>query len=170
MERSDWRPSGMDLPQGARPADTAAAMHGPVPIRADHAPYVTAVRRHLEERDVRVAEASIAGHGSRREAKMLLCPDEDGFGEQAPVEAFVTWDEENGWALAAHQDSTRITAGVPRRMGLGVLPEPAEVAAWVAVLLAHPEVTPSREDHPFRNHLIDDPQFEAQLARYTPGA
>jgi len=145
-------------------------MRAPGHGRAGHAPYIAAVRRHFEERDARVVEASITGHGSRREAKMLLCPDEDGFGEQVPVEAFVTWDEENGWSLAAHQDSTRITAGVPWHMGLGVLPEPAEVAAWVAVLLAHPEATPSREDHPFRNHLIDDPEFEAQLARYAPGA
>ncbi len=143
---------------------------GPRPIRADHAPYIAAVRRDLEERDVRVAEVSVTGHGSRREAKMLLRPVEDGFGEQVVVGAFVTWDEENGWALAASQDSARLAAGVPWHMGLGVLPEPAEVAAWVAVLLAHPEATPSREDHPFRDHLIGDPEFEAQLARYAPGA
>ena len=56
----------------------------------------------------------------------------------------------------------------PVYKGLGVLPDPEDVAAWVVILLTHPELTPSREDHPFRDHAVEDPAFEAALARYAP--
>jgi hypothetical protein len=38
------------------------------------------------------------------------------------------------------------------------------------VLLAHPELTPSQEDHPFRDHVVADVAFEDELARYAPDA
>jgi hypothetical protein len=138
--------------------------------RADHAPYVGAVRRELQARDIWVAEVSVTGQGGRREARMLLHPDQDAFGERVPREASVVWDEGNGWSLAARRDSETLVTGVPWHMGLGVVPEPGDVAAWVVSLLAHPEVTPSREDQPFRNHLAHDREFEVQLARYAAGA
>ena len=47
--------------------------------------------------------------------------------------------------------------------GLSVVPDPEDVAAWAVVLLTHPELTPRRENHPFRDHMVVDPAFEAQL-------
>ena len=111
--------------------------------------------------DVRITASS----GGRREATLLLRPDEAAFAERVAAEASAVWDEEDGWSLAVGgaPEASRV------HKGLGVVPDPEDVAAWVEVLLAHPELTPSREDHPFRDRSVADPGFEAQLARYAPG-
>jgi hypothetical protein len=48
--------------------------------------------------------------------------------------------------------------------GLGVVTDPEDVAAWAVVAMAHPELMPGREDHPFRDHSVADVSFEARLA------
>jgi hypothetical protein len=96
----------------------------------------------------------------RREAALLLRPDESAFAEPVPGEAWASWDECDGWSLLVRDDA--VTSDVYK--GLGVLPDPGDVSAWAVTLLAHPEVTPSREDHPFRDHSVADPEFEVQLA------
>lgn len=50
-----------------------------------------------------------------------------------------------------------------------MLPDPDDVAAWVAVALTHPELTPSYEHGHLRAHGVADPDFEARLARFTVG-
>jgi hypothetical protein len=55
------------------------------------------------------------------------------------------------------------------RKSLDVAPEPAELAAWAVAVLAHPELTQSREDHPLRDHRVADPVIEALLSAYGPG-
>jgi len=133
--------------------------------RTGHAPYIAAACRAIETRGILVADVrTTASSGGRREATLLLRPDEAAFDEQVPAAASATWDEEDGWSLAvgAAPEVSRV------HKGLGVLPDPEDVAAWVEVLLAHPELTPSREDHPFRDHSVADPGFEAELARYAP--
>ena len=87
--------------------------------------------------------------------------------ETGSGDATVTWNEEDGWSFAARRDAAAIAAGDPVYKGLGVVPDPDDVAAWVVVLLAHPELTPSREGHPFRDRSVDDPAFEGSLARYA---
>ena len=52
------------------------------------------------------------------------------------------------------------------RKGLDVAPEPVDVAAWAVVVLAHPELTPSRDDQPLRDHRVADSAFEVLLAAY----
>ncbi len=99
---------------------------------------------------------------------MLLGPDDAAaVTEAVPGYATVSWDEENGWALAARRDPEAVAAGDPVYKGIGVVPDPEDVAAWAVVLLAHPELTPSREDHPFRDRSINDPAFEESLAGYA---
>src|ERR1017187_1704346 len=136
------------------------------PRRADHAAYVAAVVRRVEARGIRVTDVrtTVAAY-SRREATLQLRPDETAFPLQVPPEASASWDEEDGWSLTI--DGSPAASRVHK--GLGVVPDPDDVAAWVTVLLAHPELTPSREEHPFRDHSVPDPVFEAQLARYAPG-
>jgi len=134
--------------------------------RANHAHYIAAVRRGIETRSIRVIDirtSTAADDG--REATLLLRPDETAFPVPVPAQASASWDEEDGWSLAVGSGP----AASRVYKGLGVAPDPEDVAAWVAVLLAHPELTPSREDHPFRDHSVPDPAFEAQLARYAPG-
>jgi len=134
---------------------------------AGHVPYIAAACRAIEARGILVADVrTTASSGGRREATLLLRPDEAAFAEQVPAEASATWDEDDGWSLAVGgaPEASRV------HKGLGVVPDPEDVAAWVEVLLAHPELTPSREDHPFRDRSVADPGFEAQLARYAPGA
>lgn len=130
-----------------------------------HAPYIAAACRAIQTRGILVADVkTAASSGGRREATLLLRPDETAFTERVPAEASATWDEEDGWSLAVGDASEASRV----HKGLGVVPDPEDVAAWIEVLLAHPELTPSREDHPFREHSAADPGFEAQLARYAP--
>jgi len=134
--------------------------------RADHAPYIAAVRRGIEARGIAVPDVTAATSGDgRREAALTLRPDEAAFAERLPGEAAASWDEDNGWSLPARHGP--LTGRVHK--GLDVVPDPEDVAAWAEVLLAHPELTPSRQDHPFRDHRVADPGFEARLARYAPG-
>lgn len=132
--------------------------------RADHAPYIAAVGHCIEARDIQVADVTVTtSGGGRREATLLLRPDEAAFAERVPVEAQASWDEDNGWSVLARYDS--VASDVYK--GLGVVPGPDDVAAWVVTLLAHPELTPSREDHPFRDHSVADPEFEGRLAEFA---
>jgi len=134
--------------------------------RADHAFYVEAVRRGIEEHDVRVADVQlVVARDGRREATLVLRPDAEVYLERVPEEASASWDEDNGWSVLVRQGS--LVNQVCK--GLGVLPDPEDVAAWVVVLLAHPELTPSDEQHPYRDHAVVDPEFEDELARYAPG-
>jgi len=146
---------------------TVPGMDAQEHYRADHGSYIAAVRRRIEMRDIRVTPAMVATSGDgRREATLVLRPDDSAFAARLPAEASVSWDEDNGWSMLVCQGP--LASHVHK--GLGVLPDPEDVAVWVAVLLAHPELTPSREDHPFRDHSVPDPAFEAQLSRYAPGA
>lgn len=133
---------------------------------ADHAPYIAAVCRSLEQHDITVTDTHTAtSPDGRREATLTLRPDSAAFAERVPVEASAGWDEDNGWSIVVSHDSV-----VSRfHKGLGVLPEPEDAVAWAVVLLAHPELTPSYEDHPFRDHQVPDLGFESQLARYALG-
>jgi Family of unknown function (DUF6292) len=133
--------------------------------RADHASYIAAVSHSLEAHDIQVADVSVStSPDGRREAALLLRPDEAAFAERVPGQAQASWDEDNGWSLLVWHES--VASDV--RKGLGVVPDPEDVAAWAVVVLAHPELTPSREDGPVRDHSIADPDFEARLAAYAP--
>ena len=145
---------------------TFTAMHEQANSRADHAFYIEAVRRGIEEHDVRVADVRLSTTpDGRREAALVLRPDAAAFVERVPEEASANWDEDNGWSVLVRHGSlvNRVYKG------LGVLPGPEDVAAWVVVLLAHPELTPSYEEPPYRDHAVADPEFEDQLTRYAPG-
>ncbi len=146
---------------------TFAAVSEPGSRRADHAAYIDAVLRRLREQDVAATQVSVGGSTGVRSAEFRLHPDADAFATAVPAEAFLTWDEENGWALGLGLDPAPPTVTSRTYKGLSVLPEPEDVAAWVVVLLTHPGLTPSREDHPFRDHAVEDPAFEAELARYA---
>ena len=137
--------------------------------RVDHAPYIEEVGRRLESRDLDVTLVSTTSGGGRREATLLVHPEQPAFAEPVAVEASVAWDEENGWSLTTRPDPAMLGAVAPVYKGLTVLPDPEDVAVWVVVLLTHPELTPSREDQSFRDHTAEDPQFERQLAEYAPG-
>lgn len=146
--------------------DTVVPMSVQQEDRADHTAYITAVSASIEARDIRVTDllATTAEDG-RREASLMLRPDIGAFAEQIPGRATASWDEENGWSLLMAGDA--VAARVHK--GLSVLPDPEDVAAWAVVLVTHTELTPSRENHPLRDHTVADPAFEAQLARYAPG-
>ncbi|MGH3305852.1 MAG: DUF6292 family protein, partial [Streptosporangiaceae bacterium] len=122
----------------------------------------------LEAREVQVITVSLSGHDGRRSALMLLGPDDPAAAtETGSGDARLTWDEENGWSLAARREAEAVAVGDTVYKGLGVVPDPDDVAAWVVVLLAHPELTPSREGHPYRDRSVRDPAFEGSLARYA---
>jgi Family of unknown function (DUF6292) len=138
-------------------------------ILAAHAGYIDAIRRRLEEQEITVTLARTGSRHGVRTAELHIHPAADIAATAVPDEAFLAWDEERGWSFGLSRDPARLAPLSPVHKGLGVLPDPEDVASWVMVLLTHPELTPSREDHPFRDHAVEDPEFEAQLVRYTPG-
>lgn len=136
--------------------------------QVDHSAYIAAVRHQLEAQDIATVDVriSVSSEG-RREAAMRLKPGDSAPVDQVPLDASMSWDEEYGWSLLAHYDSIPPVPGSPVHKGLSVLPDPDDVAAWVVVLLARPDVTPSREDGPHRDCSSPEPAFEDQLAGYT---
>lgn len=100
----------------------------------------------------------------RRAAALLLRPDQAAFAERVPGQARALWDEDNRWSLLVRHESVASEV----RKGLGVVPDPEDVAAWAVAVLAHPELTPSRGDCLVRDRSVADPDFEARLAAYAP--
>jgi hypothetical protein len=111
--------------------------------RADLVHYIAAVRVAIRGRDIQVSATSHTTGPDRRHAAMLtLRPDQGAFAEPVPAEAWARWDEDGGWSMIAHREGLSSVIG----KGLDVMPAPVDVAAWIVVLLAHPELTPSYED------------------------
>lgn len=143
-------------------------MNGPDERRADHSPYIAAVRDRLAARDIQVTNMSVTtAPGDLRQAALELHPDPDEFPGPVRDQASAHWDEDTGWSLRITQDSL---PDHEVREGASALPDPDAVAAWVLVALTHPELTPANDGPPFRQHQHPDPDFEARLARYAPGA
>jgi hypothetical protein len=73
---------------------TVAGMGAKEHRRADHASYIAAVSHSLEARDIQVADVSVnTSPEGRREAALLLRPDEDAFAERVPGQVRASWDE-----------------------------------------------------------------------------
>jgi hypothetical protein len=110
---------------------------------ADRVHYIAAVRVAIRVRDIQVSAIShtIAPDGHNA-AMLTLRPDQRAFAEPVPAEAQARWDEDGGWSMLVRRE------GLCRviRKGLGVMPAPMDVAVWVVVSLAHPELTPSYEN------------------------
>jgi hypothetical protein len=135
--------------------------------QVDHSAYIAAVCHQVEAQDISTVDVRIGvSPEGRREAAMRLKPGDSAPVDQVPLDVSVSWDEEYGWSLLARYDSIPPVPGSPVHKGLTVLPDPDDVAAWIIVLLARPDVTPSREDGPYRDCSSADPAFEVQLAHY----
>ncbi|KWX05861.1 hypothetical protein TH66_00560 [Carbonactinospora thermoautotrophica] len=134
--------------------------------RADHRPYVDAVCAALEAQEIGVGTRWTSAT-RLREATVRLAPDpeETAFGEAEEV--LLRWTEEAGWFLVAPTVHEGQCLEFPWYMGFGVLPDPDEVAVWVDTLLIRPDLTPSREDGPYRRHTDYDPEFEQALRSYA---
>ena len=140
--------------------------------RADHRPYVEAVRVALLLDDIQVSDATF-NTGTVRSATMTLLPPDDGFEEPwhhtftSAERVELRWTEEDGWSLLAlhARDGKRLPT--VWRPGFGSVLPANEIRTWLAVLLAMPGVSPSQDDGPYRSHQADDPAFETSLAFYA---
>lgn len=88
------------------------------------------------------------------------------------VQLDLEWDEERGWALldVFEPGAVRGFAYASYDLGLGVLPEPAEVARLVNAALEreeHLDIGPRRK---YRMAVKHNPDFEAALAAYRSEA
>ena len=138
--------------------------------QADHSSYVAAVRQDIETQGISLTDVRIGvSPEGRREAFMRLEPGDSTSLGQPLLEASIRWDEEHGWSFLARYDTVPLLRGSPLYKGLGVLPDPDDVAVWVVALLANPAMIPSREDGPYRLCSSADPAFNAQLTRYSFG-
>lgn len=135
--------------------------------RADHGPYIAAVRRALEALDIEVVSITVTTSAAgRREATLELRPDQDAIAEPMPAHASARWDEDSGWQLLVPRETL---ASHDVSEGTSILLSPGAVAAWAVVTLAHPELSLSAEREPVPHNLGTDPEFEERLARYQPG-
>jgi hypothetical protein len=131
---------------------------------AEHGPYIRAVGRGIEARDIAVSAVEIGLYGDDefRWARMTLSPDASEFAGPVVAEATAEWDEESGWSIVLPGGAT----GHGVLKGQSVLPEPDDVAAWVVVTLTHPELSLSYEDDFWVRPMAED-EFQARLARYA---
>jgi hypothetical protein len=138
----------------------------PSQSEAGHGPYIRAVGRGIEARDIAVSGVVVRGLGEEvRWARLTLRPDRDEFAGAVVAEATAEWDEESGWSLVLPGGS----AGQGILKGLDQLPDPAEVAAWVVVTLTHPELSLSHE-YDSSAPALGEEEFRARLARYAAGS
>jgi Family of unknown function (DUF6292) len=144
----------------------------PPSAKADHRPYIEAVRVALLLKDLQVGVATFNSSRLRSAAMTLLAPDEEFDEPWHPT--FTTaqfvelrWNEQDGWSLLAlHPSETALLPTIWHR-GFGVLLPPEEVAAWIDLLVTMPSAAPSREDGPYRSHQQHDPAFEQALAAFV---
>lgn len=140
--------------------------------RADHQAYIEAVRVALLLEDIQVGDATF-NTGTVRTARMTLLPPDDDFDESwhhtfaTAEQVDLRWTEEDGWSLSVLHRSDDKRLPTIWRPGFGAVLPANEIRTWLAVLLAMPGVSPSREDGPYRSHQTDDPELEASLAFYT---
>lgn len=140
--------------------------------RADHKPYIEAVRIALLLDDVHV-EAAAFNTGTVRTATMTLLPPDDDSDEPwhptflSAERVELHWTEEDGWSLLALHASHDMHLPTIWRPGFGAVLPANEIRTWLAVLLTMPGFAPSQEDGPYRSHQTDDPEFEASLAFYA---
>jgi Family of unknown function (DUF6292) len=132
---------------------------------SDHGPYIHAVAAALAERDI-VAEVSVvsAELDFCREAVLDLRADQSAFDQQVPDQAVGFWDENSGWSLTI----TRGDRETEFFEGTQLVPDPDAVAAWMVIGLTHPGLEAASGGAWFREAEEVDPEFEAQLARYSP--
>jgi hypothetical protein len=140
--------------------------------KADHRPYIEAVRVALLLEDIHVSAVTFNTHTVRTAAMTLIPPDDDSdepwhhtFISAERVE--LRWTEEDGWSLLALHASDDKLLPTIWRAGFGAVLPANEIRTWLAVLLTMPGVSPSQEDGPYRSHQTDDPSFEASLAFYA---
>ncbi len=136
-------------------------------IRSDHQPYVQVVVEEIEEIGLAVLGHAVPGRppAVRTAVVTLAVPDSGPYADE-DEDIELAWDEAFGWVLRLPAE-----AGVSNWfMGEDLVPSPGRVARWVDMVLAHPGMTPSREDGPQRLPESDDEAFETRLSAYAASA
>lgn len=147
--------------------------NSPYRDRADHRPYIEAVRVALLLKDIQVGAATFGTGRVRSAAMTLLAPDDDFDEPWHPTftsAQFVElrWNEQDGWSLLAlHPGDAAALLPTVWHRGFGVVLPPEEISAWLAVLLTMPALSSSQEDGPYRSVQQHDPALEAALTAYA---
>jgi hypothetical protein len=128
---------------------------------AAHEAYVRQVVTALAAREIDVTDLEISA-GRTRAASMKVVEREP-FGPMGRDAEWITlrWDEREGWSYQVQYPDD----GLPRGrvfFGFSNVPAPFQIAAWLTVGLAHPEIEPSHEDGPF-----ETPDLEEILRAYA---
>lgn len=142
------------------------------PGTTDHRPYIETVRVALLLKDVHVGVATFNTQRVRSAAMTLLPPDDDFDEAWHPTFANaervqLRWSEEDGWSLVALHATGDARLPTIWRRGFGVVLPPAEICAWLAVLLTMPAFSSSQDDGPYRSHQQHDAALEAALAAFA---
>lgn len=135
--------------------------------RTDHQPYIQAVVAGVERIGLTVAGHAVTGRPPAvRNAVITLAPPDSGPYADEDTDLELVWDEAFGWVARLPAE-----AGTSDWfMGEDLVPAPDRVARWIDMVLANPELTPSREDGPGRLPENDDADFEARLSAYAAPA
>ncbi|CAL9677699.1 hypothetical protein SUDANB95_08026 (plasmid) [Actinosynnema sp. ALI-1.44] len=122
--------------------------------RASHEAYVRKVVLALADRGVQADDVEVLASAVRRAQMTVTEIEPMGTLWESAQSVRLLWDERNGWSWQVHYVGEQ-EPRTPIFFGLSAVPEPRAVADWMAVSLAHPEVTPSREDGPFDTPDLD---------------
>jgi hypothetical protein len=143
-------------------ADTpgAAAERSPTA----HAGYVRQVAATLADHGIDTDNLEISAR-QKRTASMKIT-ERDPFGAIGKNAEWIMlhWDEGNGWSYQVQYPGDKLPRGRVF-FGFSAVPVPGQIATWLTVSLAHPEIEPNHEDGPF-----DTPDMEGILRTYSATA
>ena len=130
---------------------------------ASHEAYVRKVVTALADRGIRADDVQAVAETPRRAWMTVSEVEPLGTHWQAARWVRLRWDEDRGWSWQVLYSSEREPRS-PIFFGVSAVPAPDAVADWMLVSLAHPEVTPNRQDGP-----LTTPDLDARLRGYdTP--
>jgi len=152
-----------ELTDGTR--SVAAGRYGQAMTRADHRPYLRAVRAAIESKEIPV-KTVVTDAGAIREGLLHLDPQATAAAFPEAAEVVLRWTEEHGWSYAAFYPPHSGLGTSWTHLGFGVLPTPDEVANWIGTVLINPALIVSNEDDPYRSAGDNDEDLEARIAAY----
>jgi hypothetical protein len=141
--------------------------------RTDHRSYIDAVVGELEALGIKTDGLVGIALGESRRAMGIRLEGEvfwDNPRFENTIYADVEWDEEVGWTLhITHELGAARGYGHGRYgLGLGLVPEPADVALYVEKVFRTEGYSLYDRGHERRRAVDHDPELEAALAAHHP--
>lgn len=123
-------------------------------LPATHEGYIRQVTATLDRQGIEVSELTISADQTRSASMKIT--EREPFGEMSRNAERITlrWQEREGWSYQVQypEDDYRRERIF---FGFSAVPEPSQIAAWLTVSLAHPEIEPNHNGGPFETPDLD---------------